>query len=267
LFQTTTRVQSNIEEGDIGLSEFTSWRDYWNFERSMIRERRFIRTPETERFIKAVRATSQSRLVDIEPNSIWWRARLGHEWRKVENDLEIQCAYGREGMKPLAEKTKDGRVNCRGIPCLYLASSEETAIAETRPWVGSYVSTAQFKIRKKLKIVDCSVGHNKLPIFFEEPDPNKITEAVWNMIDRAFAKPVSASDGELEYLPTQALAEVFKAEGYDGIGYKSGCCIEGFNLALFDCNNADLVNCGLVRIETLKLSHSDADQRYFVKDA
>jgi hypothetical protein len=133
------------------MSEFISWRDYWNFERSIIRERRFIRTAESERFVEAVRLTSHKRLVDIKSGAIWWRAQLGHDWREVENELEIPSAYKRERMKPLAEKIGNGRVNCRGIPCLYLASSQETVIAETRPWVDSYVSTAQFEILKNLE--------------------------------------------------------------------------------------------------------------------
>lgn len=252
------------------MSEFQSWRDYWAFYRSIIRERRHIRTTEVESFIEAVRQTSQKRIVVINAGTIWWRAQLGHDWRNVGEDesmIEIECAYERERMKPIAEKVGDGRVNSRGIPCLYLANLEKTAIAETRPWVGAHVSVAQFKTTKNLRIVDCSVGYNKIPIFMEEPSLDERVDAVWASIDRAFAEPLGPSDNHLSYVPTQILAELFKAEGYDGIGYKSSCCSTGFNLALFDCDSAYLVNCGLKKISSIELNYKDADQSYFVKDA
>lgn len=252
------------------MSEFQSWRDFWEFRRSIIRERRHIRTRQVENFIDTVRLTSEKRLVDIKVNSIWSRAQLGNDYREVGSDdaaIEIECAFKRDRMKPIADKAGDGRVNSRGIPCLYLASQEKTAIAETRPWVGAFVSVAQFRITKNLKIVDCSVGYNKSPIFLDEPNSEDRTDAVWATIDKAFAEPVGPNDNALSYVPTQILAELFKAEGYDGIGYKSSCCSTGFNLALFDCDSANLVNCGLKKISAIELSYKDADQTYFIKDA
>ena len=48
-------------------------------------------------------------------------------------------------MKPLGGRATDGRANPRGIPCLYLATTKETAMSEVRPWIGSYVSAGQFE--------------------------------------------------------------------------------------------------------------------------
>src|ERR1039458_6332974 len=36
-------------------------------------------------------------------------------------------------MKPKPEKAKEGRVNPKGIPCLHLATHEDTAMSEVRP--------------------------------------------------------------------------------------------------------------------------------------
>lgn len=47
-----------------------------------------------------------------------------------------------------------------------------------------------------------------------------------------------------EYVPTQILAEAFRAHGYDGIVYRS-LLGEGLYVALFDGSVAELINCGL----------------------
>ena len=136
-------------------------------------------------------------------------------------------------MKPLPEKVSDGRVNPRGIACLYLASKEETAILEVRPLIGSYVSVAQFRVNRELQLVDCSEAAFTLLDFFE---PNLSAEdmekVIWSDMNRAFSAPVERGDESLDYIPTQILAETFKSLGYDGVGYKSGYDEDGFNVAL-----------------------------------
>lgn len=54
----------------------------------------------------------------------------------------------------------EGRVNPRGIPCLYAASNLETAVAEVRPWLGALVSVAQLSPVRLLRLVNCSDGHD-----------------------------------------------------------------------------------------------------------
>ena len=88
-----------------------------------------------------------------------WRAQLGHQWRKIEQegvDDEMPTQFSSERMKPIPEKSSDGRVNPKGIVCLYLAPQKETAILEVRPLIGSYVSVAQFEVVKDLNIINCS---------------------------------------------------------------------------------------------------------------
>jgi RES domain len=154
----------------------------------------------------------------------------------------------------------------RGIPCLYLASTAETAIAEARPWIGSYVSVAQFRIVRPLRIIDCSQGHNKQPLYLDEPDPAERTAAVWAHIDRAFSEPMTRSDDVADYVPTQIIAELFKREGFDGIGYKSNFGENGYNLAIFDLDAAKILNCGLHRVDGIKLTSSQQDNPYFIRE-
>ncbi|MCA0367938.1 MAG: RES family NAD+ phosphorylase [Proteobacteria bacterium] len=245
---------------------FATWRGYWNFQRSVSRELRYVRTSETEAFLAAVLETSASRRVTIPAGQLYWRAQLGHAWRPMgsDHDEEIPCAYPADRMKPLPGRAWDGRANPRGIPCLYMASSMETAMSEVRPWIGSLVSVGQFRTQRELTVVDCSRHHTGVPFHFEEPEPEARANAVWRHIDRAFAEPMTRSDDQADYTATQILAELFKHAGLDGVVYRSNFGSDGFNIALFDPDVAELVNCGLYKTKAMQPEFEEADPFYTV---
>ena len=169
-------------------------------------------------------------------------------------------------MKPIPEKSSDGRVNPKGIVCLYLATQKETAILEVRPLIGSYVSVAQFEVVKDLNIINCSAPEIGNLAFLEKGlSQGDIEKIVWSAINRAFSEPVERGDDRLDYVPTQIIAEAFKLTGFDGIAYKSSYGEDGFNVALFDMAAADLINCGLYRIDDLSVTISEQDNPYFIK--
>ena len=131
--------------------------------------------------------------------------------------------------------------------------------------MGAYVSVAQFKVLRPLRIIDCACGHDRTPLFFGkwkdgvwgfyEPDPAEREKAVWAHIGQAFSEPMTRRDDSADYVPTQIIAELFKREGFDGIGYKSNFG-DGSNLAIFDLDAAKLVNCGLYRVDRVELQSS-----------
>jgi hypothetical protein len=173
-------------------------------------------------------------------------------------------------MKPKAELVGDGRVNPRGIPCLYLADKDKTAMAEVRPWLGSYVSLAQFRVMRDCEIVDCSMDKTRRKLVFtadgkpkEIEDPAGIEAIVWSDIAKAFSKPVDADEPYIEYVPTQVLAEAFRRHGYDGIAYRSLLNGGGVNFALFDLEAADLMNCGLYEASSISFDFHQVDDTYF----
>ncbi|MEH0196323.1 RES family NAD+ phosphorylase [Caulobacter sp. CCNWLY153] len=259
---------------DIPNDAFPSWRSYWLFERSVTREFRYVRPPEVEAFLQAVLVTSQSRKIDIPRGSLFWRAALGHDWRAYNSciDDEVPCAHPPARMKPLPDKASDGRANARGIPCLYMATSKTTAMAEVRPWIGSKVSVGQFRTNRPLSVVDCSRRHDASPFFLDleigngEPSSEERTEAVWTHIDKAFAEPMTRSDDQADYAATQILAELFKSAGFDGVVYKSNFGKDGYNIALFDPNAADLIKCGLFELKAIEPDFKASDDFYYVGD-
>jgi hypothetical protein len=76
-------------------------------------------------------------------------------------------------------------------------------------------------------------------------------------IDRAFATPVSKEDEARDYIPTQVLAELFKAQGYHGVVYKSLLSDDGLNVALFNLDHAKVINCSLVRLDSIQFKFGE----------
>jgi hypothetical protein len=126
---------------------FRSVHAYRDFAASVRQSFRYVRTGDQLAFLDAVTATAPARSVKMKTGTLLWRAQLGHDWRPYEQDGmsdEIRTPYSTERMKPLPEKASDGRVNPRGIACLYLASQQDTAILEVRPLIARMYLSADF---------------------------------------------------------------------------------------------------------------------------
>jgi hypothetical protein len=261
------------------MREFPSCQDYRRFARSVASRSRYVFEPHAEDFLQTVIETGASRVDTLEAGSILYRAQLGYEleWHPVDpNDpdgekFDVPGAFSPARMKPLRDSAREGRVNPKGIPCLYLADDADTAMAETRPWIGLYVSLAQFKIRMSLKIMNLPepkhyFGHIFLsPPHFREPEAAECQQAVWGEIAYAFSEPVTTSDMTADYAPTQVLAEAFRKAGCDGIRYKSRLG-KGYSFALFDLDSADLVNCEIFETKAVTFEFHQAGNPYFVKE-
>jgi RES domain-containing protein len=161
-------------------------------------------------------------------------------------------------MKPISNWQGEGRANPRGIPVLYLATDRDTALAEVRPWIGAVISVALLVTERELNVIDCSKYHARDSILDVFDDHTKSrADGIWVAIDRAFATPVNKEDEAKDYIPTQVLADLFKAEGYDGLVYKSLLSDDGFNIALFNLNDAMVINCGLSKLDSIDFKFTD----------
>jgi len=112
------------------------------------------------------------------------------------------------------------RLNPPGIPYLYLAADPETALAEARPWKGSYVSVGRFELLEDLLVYDFSIG----PAGF-----------LGRRLSEEFATPSHPSSPH-DYAPSQFVAEVFKSVSRGavaGLRYRSAMRSGGVNVALF----------------------------------
>ena len=248
-------------------NEFESWRSYWDFRSEVIRDRRYVRSEKAQAFLAVVSATCHELSVDISAGRHFYRAQVAHNDEfETEDGNTLPGPALPSRMNPLRDRAREGRVNPKGIPCLYVASDVHTAMAEARPWIGSLVSLGVFRTERALKIVDCTKGADQNRFFFEgEPTAKERHETVWGHIAQAFRQPVTRDDDIAEYAPTQIIAEIFRAEGFDGLGYRSAFGADRFNIALFDLDAGRLVRCSLHEIRDVKLDHAEMANPYFMK--
>lgn len=227
------------------MSVFESKDAYEDFAKTIQSERRFIFDGKAGNFLTAVRTASRSRVQTVTAGSVLYRAQVGSKFAP-ENDMGIEEEHPFPKARMIPEPKhvkKGGRANPPGFAYLYLASTEKTALAEMRPWVAESVTLAAFEIKKDIKIVVCRAGAENWEerLFEKSSSTSKIEQYVWNDISRAFARPVNREDQESAYLPTQILAEAFKAEGVHGLAYRSGL-ERGTNVVLFDVRVAKLAH-------------------------
>ena len=255
------------------MAQFRSPDSYRDFERAVKHASRYVHDDHVRDFIAAVMETSGTRQAAIPCGAHLWRAQRGYIWAKenkgTEEEFEVPAAYGPERMILNADFVGDGRVNAKGIPVLYLANSKEAAMAEVRPWVGSHISLAVFKVVRDLSVIDCSRDKRLFPNWLLAEDPTELSaskkeEVAWGEINHALSRPVTPDDPSTEYVPTQVLAEAFRAHGYDGIAYES-MLGNGHNVALFDCGAAELISCCLYETNAVKFTFDQCSNPYLIK--
>ena len=256
---------------------FKSWQSYWKFQAAVTNSSRYIFDEETKQFLAEVLETCKSRQGVIKKGAIFWRSQIGGDTRPVYDDdgneiADESCPHPAERMKPLKFEASEGRANPKGIPCLYLATSKETAMSEVRPWIGSEISVAQFSTKSELTVIDCSVNHLANPFYFDpehgfyEPIDEEKEKSVWAHIDRAFSEPVIQNENRAHYAPTQIIAELFKKNGFDGVAYKS-MLSDGYNIALFDPEKAEMLNCFLYEAKKVTFEFAETANPYFMRSS
>jgi hypothetical protein len=126
---------------------------------------------------------------------------------------------------PLPEAATAGRMNPAGISVFYGATSEDVAIAEVRPSVGSLVVVGSFVPIRPLRLLDLTQlrGLKSPGSVFAPGYKERVSRAQFlRGFHRLVVQPVQPQDEPLEYLPTQAVAEyVRNSLGFDGILYAS----------------------------------------------
>jgi hypothetical protein len=128
---------------------------------------------------------------------------------------------------PAPRSARAGRMNAVGISVFYGAMEEETCIAEVRAPVGSYVVLGRFDVLRPLRMLDFDALTRVFVAgsFFDPAFRHRRARASFlRHLERDISRPVLPGEEELEYLPTQVIAE-FLAERVepklDGVLFRS----------------------------------------------
>ncbi|WP_433965484.1 RES family NAD+ phosphorylase [Tunturiibacter gelidiferens] len=234
---------------------FRSSEDYEYFADYIRRESRYVLDARQQAFLDPVVETSTKRTTTIESGQVLWRAAQGcvAEEGVHPHDvffLESIEPHTIERMKPLRDRAYEGRVNPKGVPCLYMATDAVTAMMETRPWAGSVLTVSQLVLLKQVTVVDCT-----LPATFDldSHTQEQLESNSWYVLNEAFSMPVFQAEDVADYAPTQYIAEAFRAAGYGGIMYTSQVG-DGKNVALFDVHAAEVASRQLRRAKKLSFT-------------
>lgn len=179
--------------------------------------------------LPALLKTISPRFVENPPaGTVFFRARL-HEGRVYEiPDIEFLGP-------PPPDLARGGRANASGIQVLYLSNSAQTAVAETRPFVGAVVSVAECRPGRDLRILDLTRESKLtgLDPFADDFAREMQTAVLIAELNREFAEPILPNTADRDYAPTQFVAEIIRANDYDGIKYRSAMNTKGNNYVIF----------------------------------
>jgi len=191
---------------------FSTVKAYENFHQEVRHQNRYILSQSSVDFLDELSKQSQEKSHVIPPGFILYRAQIGYDWDKIQieesGDVDFECPFGHERMMPNLKFADEGRINPKGIICLYAAEDVSTAISECRPWLSALVSMVELCSNKSLKFVDCTDVPDYRNVYFEivrntlmtEPKDDGVRNLiVWSNINTAFSIPVNPNEKKLDY--------------------------------------------------------------------
>jgi hypothetical protein len=211
------------------------WHDAWDsFEKQIKTEARFFsRTAAAhlsalfDRIDEMRTADGRSLVEDAGPDTEITHLYRG---RVFQSEDRLRTAMQRPDLElsaPPAWAAASGRMNAKGISVFYGATTPEIALAEVRPPVGSSVALARFEIVRPLRLLDLAALGDVLErgSIFDPDYAYRLGRMMFlRTLSRRMSRPVMPDDQEMEYLPTQAIADYLSTEGQvplDGILFPS----------------------------------------------
>ncbi|MBV4447452.1 RES family NAD+ phosphorylase [Clostridium tyrobutyricum] len=233
--------------GEIIVISISQFNELWDSLKEELMEKRFFLDPQKDVFKYYISRLNNPQY--LKSDEIYYRSRIndtGEPFISICNSLNA----------PPKDRCNSGRLNGKGIRYLYLSNDIKTSVSEVRPWIGSIVEVAKFKVRNdndtliikdflpmvKKSIIN-SIKNSNIPK--NEKDSALRNALVENRlkkaISRKFSQPVSGNKSELEYLVTQCITEyirdydkTFNGKSYDGIRYASSVNEDGYNILIFN---------------------------------
>jgi hypothetical protein len=157
----------------------------------------------------------------------------------IRADLEEMDQYQEIGPAPYMT-VKQNRMSPAGIPYIYLSNSFKTCAKETHISDGQTALWGKFTLKKPLLLLDLTVesiqkqNFDTGSIFSEEYNPDMLWIKDFLLrFAHEISKPVLEETANLDYVPTQLMAEYIRKSGYQGIVFSSSVNPTGYNYVLF----------------------------------
>lgn len=180
------------------------------------------------------------------------RTQLGCKYERPIGAFHFgESPFDEQRMLPLRDRAREGRLNPKGIPYLYLADNAETAVAEARPSTEQRITLGEFRPVRELRIA--AFGSKDWRPNAESP----ITQNLAELVASSFSRPVQNSDDQSEYAVTQLIAESLKDAGFCGVYYPSSVS-NGGNYALFDLDSVQMIQAKVVVVSRVTYEFDDA---------
>lgn len=141
---------------------------------------------------------------------------------------------------PPKENASAGRMNPAGVPYLYLAFEEKTALAETRVIQGQEVTISQWSPSRDLHVINLNCNLKRSSVFSKRRREYEIAQFLYEFTDEISKSVAHDGSEHIEYVPTQVVSEYFaqafmrsKHNRIDGLIYPSAVEQGGSNLVIF----------------------------------
>lgn len=171
--------------------------DWIEFAEEIKSHNRFF--PQRDRVLRFIDEIFDKHIGVLEQGTQFYRARLIEIYDMSISDGMLQGFPKEYSMSPDAKIATAQRASPSKIPYLYVAQDKYTALSEARPAILSFVSLAEIKAIKALKVFDLWTDISKLN-FMDE----------FNQLTIGFSAVILEKDKEIDCLPMQYIAEYIK---------------------------------------------------------
>lgn len=259
------------------MSHFTDWIDWYEFREFTTTHCNILLPKKQRKFLETIVEVAGKKKKSFDRGERLYRARKGCEERKIAGDvlMPAKAFSGKDINIPPPKKRCAGRVNSKGIPCLYLGTDKNTVIAECKPYKEEPISVVCFEMKEKLDLVDFSSEDYRgffLPLDMsnlfsyrkEKVNPDFLEKIIWGQINVDFSRPIHPEESKREYIPTQIITKVLKKNGFKGVIFNSSLTsTDGDNVALFDSkaveevpNSAEVLQVDKIEIRTVPFENN-----------
>jgi len=205
-----------------------------DFTTTLYKKTRFFN--QNHKIFSHIKALFEGCSITLTPNDFLFRARKiePEDFDILDKEDNFLGFAKKDSFVPKRKDMRSNRANSSGIPCLYAARDEKTAISEIRPFLCNEISIATIRPVRNLKLFDL--------YFSLEQHYNEIIKPphsdFWFNIALKYSVPYENSMRN-EYLLTQCISEYVQLEGFDGIQYASSLNEGGKNIVIFNCKHEE----------------------------